>query len=146
MNIVGRIGITERLSLAATARAASGFPYTPAVGVRVAAIRDERERLVPETDDEGNLAYAVDLGGLENLHSARLPLYARLDLRLTYRHGGPGGRWSAYAEVINALNRDNGVDIDQRVMARPGEELPTVEEIPAFGFPFVPTIGFRVRF
>ena len=146
LNLVGRLGITERLSLAATARAASGFPYTPAVGVRVAAIRDERDRLVPETDDEGNLAYAVDLGGLENLHRARLPLYARLDLRLTYRHGGPGGRWSAYAEVINALNRDNGVDIDQRVTANPGAELPTVEEIPAFGFPFVPTVGFRVRF
>ena len=146
LNLVGRIGITERLSLAATGRVASGFPYTAAVGVRVAATRDDRGRLVPETDDEGNLAYAVDLGGLDNLHRARLPHYARLDLRLTYRHGGPGGRWSAYAEVINALNRDNGVDIDQRVRARPGEELPTVEEIPAFGFPFVPTIGFRVRF
>ena len=146
LNVVGRIGISERLSLAATGRMASGFPYTPAVGVRVAAVRDERDRLVPETDDEGNLAYAVDLGGLDNLHRARLPLYARLDLRLTYRHGGPGGRWSAYAEVINALNRDNGVDIDQRVMADPGAERPTVEEIPAFGFPFVPTVGFRIRF
>jgi hypothetical protein len=146
LNLVGRIGVTDRWSLAATGRIASGFPYTPAVGVRVAATRDERGRLVPETDDDGNLAYAVDLGGLDNLHSARLPLYARLDLRLTYRHGGPGGRWSAYAEVINALNRDNGVDIDARVQARPGEALPTVEEVPAFGFPFVPTVGFRLRF
>ena len=146
LNLVGRLGISRRLTLAATGRVASGFPYTAAVGVRVAAARDDRGRLVPETDDDGNLAYAVDLGGLDNLHRARLPLYARLDLRLTYRHGGPGGRWSAYAEVINALNRDNGVEIDQRVMARPGEELPTVEEIPAFGFPFVPTVGFRLRF
>ena len=146
LNLVGRIGITDRWSLAATGRIASGFPYTPAVGVRVAATRDARDRLVPDTDDEGNLAYAVDLGGLDNLHRARLPMYARLDLRLSYRHGGPGGRWSAYAEVINALNRENGVDIDQRVTARPGEALPAVEEVPAFGFPRVPTIGFRVRF
>ena len=146
LNLVGRIGITERLSLAATGRLASGFPYTPAVGVRVAATRDENGFLAPESDDEGNLAYAVDLGGLDNLQRARLPMYARLDLRLTYRHGGPGGRWSAYAEVINALNRDNGVDIEAEVVARPGEELPGVRETPAFGFPFVPTIGFRVRF
>lgn len=146
LNLVGRIGVNDRWSVAATGRIASGFPYTPAVGVRVAATRDDRDRLVPETDDDGNLAYAVDLGELDNLNSARLPLYARLDLRLTYRHGGLGGRWSAYAEVINALNRDNGVDIDARVTARPGEALPTVEEVPAFGFPFVPTVGFRLRF
>ena len=146
LNLVGRIGLNDRWSLAATGRIASGFPYTPAVGVRAAATRDARGRLVPETDDDGNLAYAVDLGGLDNLHRARLPLYARLDLRLTYRRGGPGGRWSAYAEVINALNRDNGVDIDARVQARPGADLPTVEEVPAFGFPFVPTVGFRIRF
>lgn len=146
LNLVGRFGINDRWTLAATGRIASGFPYTPAVGVRVAATRDARGRLVPETDDDGNLAYAVDLGGLDNLHRARLPLYARLDLRLTYRRGGPGGRWSAYAEVINALNRDNGVDIDVRVQPRPGEALPTVEEVPAFGFPFVPTVGFRIRF
>ena len=142
LNLVGRLGITERLSLAATARVASGFPYTPAVGVRVAAMSATNANgSCRRPTTRGNLAYAVDLGGLENLHRARLPMYARLDLRLTYRHGGPGGRWSAYAEVINALNRDNGVDIDQRVMANPGAELPTVEEIPAFGFPFVPTSG-----
>ena len=62
LNVVGRIGITESWSLAATGRLASGFPYTPAVGVRVAAVEDDHGRLVPETDDDGNLAYAADLG------------------------------------------------------------------------------------
>ncbi len=141
LNVVGRIGITESWSLAATGRLASGFPYTPAVGVRVAAVEDDHGRLVPETDDDGNLAYAADLGGLDNLQRARLPLYARLDLRLTYRRG----RWSAYAEVINALNRQNGVAIETEVVANPGG-VPTVEEIPSFGFPRVPTVGVRVRF
>lgn len=142
LNVVGRIGITESWSLAATGRLASGFPYTPAVGVRVAAVEDARGRLVPETDDDGNLAYAADLGGLDNLQRARLPLYARLDLRLTYRRG----RWSAYAEVINALNRRNGVAIETEVVANPGGDVPRVEEIPSFGFPRVPTVGIRVRF
>ena len=147
LNLVGRLGITDRLSLAATARAARRVSLY--ASGRVSGWRRSATNAIGscrETDDEGNLAYAVDLGGLENLHRARLPLYARLDLRLTYRHGGPGGRWSAYAEAINVLNRDNGVDIDQRVTANPGAERPTVEEIPAFGFPFVPTVGFRVRF
>lgn len=142
LNVVSRLGITESWSLAATGRLASGFPYTPAVGVRIAAAEDERGRLVPETDDDGNFAWAVDLGGLDNLQRARLPIYARLDLRLTYRRG----RWSAYAEVINALNRRNGVAIDTGVVANPGGGVPTVEEIPSFGFPRVPTVGVRVRF
>ena len=141
LNVVGRVSITESWSLAATGRVASGFPYTPAVGVRVAAVEDDRGRLVPETDDGGNLAWAADLGGLDNLQRARLPFYARLDLRLTYRRG----RWSAYAEVINALDRRNGVAIETEVVANPGD-VPTVEEIPSFGFPRVPTVGVRVRF
>ena len=142
LNVVGRIGITESWSLAATGRLSSGFPYTPAVGVRVLAVEDARGRLVPDTDADGNLAYGVDLGGLDNLQRAQLPLYARLDLRLTFRRG----RWSAYAEVINALNRRNGVAIETAVVANPGGGVPTVEETPSFGFPRVPTVGIRVRF
>ena len=147
LNVVGRIGITDEWSVAATGRLASGFPYTAAVGVRVAATPDEETgRLVPDTDRDGNFAYQADLGGLDNLNRARLPHYARLDLRLTYRRGGPGGRWSAYAEVINALNRDNGVEIEQRLVPNPAGERPTVESVPTAGFPFVPTIGLRIRF
>ena len=146
LNLVGRVRITDRLGLAATARLASGFPYTPAVGVRVAAAEDARGQLVPETDEEGNLAYLVDFGGLGNLNSGRLPSYARLDLRLTYRHGGADGRWSVYAEVINALNRRNAVAMTPTIVVNPAEGIPTIEEDPSGGLPRVPTVGVRFRF
>ncbi len=146
LNLVGRVRLGSRLSLAGTARFASGFPYTPAVGIRAAAIEDARGRLVPERDGAGNLAWAADFGGLDNRGRARLPSYARLDLRLTYRHGGRGGRFEAYAEVINALNRENGVEIETEVVSDPAGGLPTVEQTPSFGFPRVPTVGIRFRF
>ena len=146
LNLVGVYRLGDRLDIAATGRLASGFPYTPAVGVRVAAVEDARGRLVPERDDFGGLIYEVDLGGLDNLNSGRLPNYGRLDLRITYRHGGRNGRWSVYAEVINLTGRENGVDMEQDVLPPPDGGLPIVEETPSLGFPRIPTIGIRFRF
>ena len=76
LSVVGRYRWSERFDVALTARLASGFPYTPAVGLRVAAVEDERGKLVPATDSEGNLVYAADLGTVENLNRGRLPVYA----------------------------------------------------------------------
>ena len=144
--MVGRFRLSDRFTVAGTFRLASGFPYTPAVGIRVAAAPDERGLLVPSTDEFGAPVYQADLGGVENLHRARLPHYSRLDLRFTYRHGGPAGRWSVYAEVINALNRENAIAMAHAVTIDPSIGTPTVEEVPTSGFPRVPTIGVRFRF
>lgn len=145
-NAVARFRVSDRFAVAGTFRLASGFPYTPAVGIRVAAAPDERGLLVPSIDETGAPVYQADLGGVENLHRARLPHYSRLDLRLTYRHGGPAGRWSVYAEVINALNRENAIAMAHAVTADPDTGVPTLEEVPTSGFPRVPTIGIRFRF
>ncbi len=145
-NLVGQIRLTRRFSLGGTFRVASGFPYTPATGVRVAATEDGLGNLVPEIDEEGNYVYQADLGGVGNLHSGRLPYYARLDLRLTFRPGGNTGRWSFYAEVINALNRDNAIAMETTLERNPNGAVPTIQEEPDQGFPRVPTIGIRYRF
>ena len=106
LNLVGRYGLTSRWILAATARLASGFPYTPPIGLRVAAVENAQGRLVPRTDLDGNLVYSVDYGGVAHLNAGRLPHYARIDLRVTYRRGGATGRWSLYIEVLNLLDRN----------------------------------------
>lgn len=145
-NAVARFRVSDRFVAAGTFRLASGFPYTPAVGIRVAAVPDERGFRTPSIDETGAPAYQADLGGVENLHRARLPYYSRLDLRFTYRHGGPAGRWSVYAEVINALNRENAIAMAHAVTADPYTGAPTLEKAPTNGFPRVPTIGIRFRF
>ena len=145
-NAVGRYRLGNRWSVAATAQVATGFPYTPAVGVRVASEEDDATgRLVPARDAAGALIYAVDLGGLDALQRGRLPHYARVDLRITHQPGGPGGRWSWYVEVINLLNRDNPVELETNLMHDPGALTPRIVESPTAGFPILPSFGVRVR-
>jgi len=145
-NAVGRYRLTDRWDLAATARVASGFPYTSPTDLRVAAVEDDRGRLVPETDQIGNLVYTVDYGDVGNLNSGRLPIYARVDLRATYRPSGPTGRWSLYIEVINLLGRDNPIELEPRLKHDPDGDRPRLSEVPSQGLPRIPTFGLRVRF
>ncbi len=142
VSAVGRYRLTRRWDVAGTLRLASGFPHTAPLGVRVAAVEDELGRLVPETDSAGGLIYTVDYGGVENLNGARLPYYARVDIRGTYQRG----RWSAYVEVLNALGRDNAVVLEPRLRHDPDSAFPRIAEVPSQGFPRIPTFGFRVRF
>jgi hypothetical protein len=146
LDLVGRYRFGPRFDLAATVRLASGFPYTPVVGLRVSAVEDDRGMLVPETDSEGNLVYAADLGPVENLNTGRLPAYARVDLRATYRPGGLSGRWSIYAEVINLFNRDNAVRYETQLYHDPNSEFPGLLVEPNEGFPILPSAGVRFRF
>ena len=145
-NAVGRYRLTSRWDVAATARLASGFPYTAPVGLRVSGVEEEGDTLVPGMDSDGNLIYAVDYGGVANLNSGRLPSYARVDLRATYRRGGVSGHWSLYVEVINLLGRENPVELESRLEHDPGSNMPRLFEVPAQGFPRIPTFGFRLRF
>jgi hypothetical protein len=146
LDLVGRYRWSERFDLAVTARLASGFPYTPAVGLRVAATEDDRGRLVPEIDSQGNLVYAADFGSVANLNRGRLPPYARVDLRATFRPGGFAGRWSFYVEAINLFNRDNAVRLSTWLVHDPTSEFPGIIEVPEEGFPLLPSAGVRFRF
>jgi outer membrane receptor protein involved in Fe transport len=127
---------------------ASGFPYTAAQGVRAVAIEDpEREGvLIPERDAEGNVVWGVDPGGAANLNDARLPAFARLDARLTYRPKGPSGRWLLYLEVINVTNRDNVAQVDYTIRFDPETGDPLIGAIDQQGgLPLLPTFGVRFR-
>ncbi len=72
-SLVGTVWLSRRLDLGATLRVASGFPATPAVGIRVAAKPTADGRLVPVTDSTGLYVWSVDRGGAGNLNTARLP-------------------------------------------------------------------------
>ena len=144
-NAVARYRIGRSWSIAATAQVATGFPYTPAVGVNVETKEDARGRLVPSRDKYGELNYIVYRGGLDPLHQGRLDHYARVDLRIANQPGGPSSRWSWYVEVINLLNRDNPLDVDDQLIYRP-DAAPTIRTEPMGGFPIIPSFGVRVRF
>jgi hypothetical protein len=143
--LVGGFRFSPRFELSATARAASGFPRTPFRGVRVASTEKD-SRLVPERDAQGRLVYVVAPGGLGILNSARLPFYARLDLRAAFRPRGEKGRWQFYVEAINALRRRNTATLEAELAYDPDSDRPRLVFTRGGAVPFLPTFGVRFRF
>jgi outer membrane receptor for ferrienterochelin and colicin len=144
----------QHIDVSLTGRFAAGFPRTPVVGLRVAATEDvgDRDRdgnlaeLVPKRDAQGRPFWETDLGGTENLSSARLPAFARIDLRATWKPRGAAGRWQFYLDVINLLNRDNAGVIEASLAYDPGSDRPRLIEDGTAGIPFLPSVGVRFRF
>jgi hypothetical protein len=154
VSAVASYRLTDRWELATTTRLASGFPRTPPVGLRVASVDDVDDRdqdgivdeLLPAVDPDGRLIYAVSFGGVSNLNTARLPLFARVDLRATWRPRGARGRWEFYAEVINLLGRQNAGSLEPRLEYDPSSDQPAIVERRDQGIPRLPTVGLRFRF
>ena len=152
--MVAALQLTRRWELAATTRVASGFPRTAPVGRacgrrrgRRRSRRRRRDRRVPALPrSAGRLVYAVDFGGVANLNGARLPLFARVDVRATWRPGGPSSRWELYVEVINVLNRQNAGALDPRLEYDPTADQPKIVEVRDQAIPLLPTLGIRFRF
>ena len=87
---VGKWAIGSVWELGATARYATGRPYTPVLGARPAASPD----VAPEP------VFGA-------IHGARLPHYARMDARLTHLGSLAGRRAVTYLELLNYLGRRN---------------------------------------
>jgi hypothetical protein len=150
-SLVGSWRMLPRVRLAATFRAASGFPDTRPIGLRVAAEQDPAVpkdapgSLRPRIDPGSGLyMWGLDLGDLGNLNSTRLPVYARLDVRATYQPS-PAGRWQFYLEVINLLNRDNAGQLTPELRYNPGSDRPLLTLTPDAALPRLPSFGIRIK-
>jgi hypothetical protein len=152
--LVSSYAFTPRWEVAATTRVASGFPRTAPLGVRVAGREDTldvdgdgvTDEILPARDARGLLEYTVDFGGVANLNGARLPLFARVDARLTWRPRGAAGRWELYAEVINLLDRQNAGAFDPELVYDATSDRPAIVEKRDQAIPRLPTLGVRFRF
>jgi hypothetical protein len=113
LSVVASLHAKRSIEIGATARFASGEPWTPPSGLRVAPIEDfddkdgdgNRTELIPSTVSGLFYEYTLLPGGLALHNSARMPWYIRVDLRASFNPHG--GRWTFYVEVINALDRHN---------------------------------------
>jgi hypothetical protein len=154
LSLVATYRLNRLIDLGATVRVQSGFPYTPALGVRVASIADADDRdgdgnvdeLIPLRDSQGMLVWATDYGDLSNLKSARLPLYARVDFRATFKPGWMNRRWQIYVEVMNLLNRENAGSLETELAYNPNSDRPSITTVRSGSLPLLPSLGVRFRF
>jgi hypothetical protein len=154
LSIVDSLRVKTWLEIATTLRMVTGFPMTPVVGLRVAAVADIADQdgdgntteLVPQRDAAGRLSYVIDRGELANLNSARLPAFARLDLRASFAPKGRTGRWLLYLDIINVLNRKNAGSVDTRLEYDPASDKPRAVDEYGGSIPFLPSFGVRFRF
>jgi hypothetical protein len=154
LSLVATYRLNQLVDLGTTVRVQSGFPYTPALGVRVASIKDADdfdgdgnvEELIPQRDSQGLLVWATDYGDISNLKSARLPLYARVDFRATFKPGWMNRRWQIYIEVMNVLNRKNASSLAPELAYDPNSDRPSVRTVREGSLPLLPSLGVRFRF
>lgn len=152
LSVVASYRATRLIELAATVRAQSGFPYTPALAVRPAATEipptpdGQPARFVPAYDPLGLPVWVPDFGDTSNINSARLPLFARVDARVTFRPRWSSDRWQIYVEVINLLNRDNASTLDTELVYDPTSDRPKLTVVRSGRLPLLPSFGLRYRF
>jgi outer membrane receptor for ferrienterochelin and colicin len=129
LNLFAEYDLSSKVTLGATWRYGSGFPYTAVVGVTPVPVYDSSGAVVDTSDWK-------PIWGVTN--GARYPAYHRLDLRATFKYKWLGLPWEAYVEIINVYNRKN---VYTYTYNRRYTERNTIHELP-----LVPTFGFNVRF
>ena len=102
----------------------SGWPYTPEIGVPV------RRR-------NGTMDLAIRP---DSLYSARLPMYQRMDVRLTRRRQTPNGEFRFFFELINMTNHENVLGYDVFKTTAPGGAF-ALQRDPETWFSILPSLG-----
>ena len=154
LSLVANYRLSRLIELGTTVRAQSGFPYSAPVGVRVAAVEDTADvdgdgnsiEFVPQRDAGGLPVWTVDYGDSGHLNSGRLPMFARVDVRVTFRPRWQNDRWLLYAEVINLLNRNNAGNLETDLVYDPDADRPRVTTTTSESLPLLPSFGVRFRF
>jgi hypothetical protein len=154
LSLVANYRLSRLIELGTTVRVQSGFPYSMPVGVRVAAVADRNDsdgdgnatELIPQRDALGLPVWTADYGDANNLNSARLPIFARVDVRVTFRPQWQSRRWQLYLEVINLLNRRNASGLSAELLYDPTSDRPRVTTTRDGSLPLLPSFGVRFRF
>ncbi len=127
LNVVGNYRFTEKWNAGFRLTAKSGQATTRIIGVR--SNPDAPDRYLPVYGEP---------------YQDRLPIYARLDLRIARETGWFGKQGSVYLDILNATNRQNidAIGLDYGKVEDTGE-LFTEKEV---GLGIFPSIGISMTF
>jgi TonB dependent receptor/Carboxypeptidase regulatory-like domain/TonB-dependent Receptor Plug Domain len=154
LSLVANYRLSRLIQLGTTVRVQSGFPYSLPLGVRVAAVEDSGDidgdgnttELIPQRDPVGLPVWSAGYGDTSNLNSGRLPVFARVDLRVTFLPRWQSSRWQLYVEVINLLNRRNVSSVSTELVYDPASDRPRVTTTRDGSLPLLPSFGVRFKF
>ncbi len=140
----------------------SGFPYTPAlrvdpiIGVGEDPFNAGDTTTFIITDPAtGYVRFIPDFGPPENINSARLPDYHRLDVRLAWRSNSNRAPFEFYIDLVNVYNRKNVFQYESIIRIEGDDQSlpeslrfpkPALFSRPIYMLPFVPSVGFNVAF
>lgn len=145
----------------------TGFPYTPAIRVEplIGFAADTSvvggEQVVSEVPfiladpTTGYARFVPDYGPPENLNSARLADYHRLDIRISYASKISKSPFEVYVDLVNIYNRKNIFQY-QPIIRIEGDNpnlplalrfpKPVLFQRPIYMLPFVPSVGVNISF
>lgn len=163
LNLFLNLRLNRHWNIGVTWNYGSGFPYIPALRAEplVAKVApdstkpDELEDVVLTDPETGFVRFIPDFGGPENINSARLPDYHRLDARITFRTEWLNSQWEFFVDLINLYNRKNVLYFRNVIKIEGNNEdlppslrfpKPVLFREPVFMYPFLPSLGFSVRF
>jgi outer membrane cobalamin receptor len=98
----------------------SGFPYTPRTAIKTNGTWEWKS---------------------EQIHSAHLPAYKRVDVRISKDFNFANSSLNLFIDVSNVLNFKNIQNFEYKT---PGFSKPTPEEVPLW--PILPSLGIRYKF
>lgn len=146
LNIVANYKLNDWLELGANFQYGSGYPYTPALGVkpRFTTGYDSLGNKIPviATNIFGEALLVADRGELANVNSQRNPAYHRLDFRATFYANWFALKWGFYLDVVNVYNHSNVLSRNYSVDKK-SAELKTKDVLM---LPILPTIGMNLKF
>jgi hypothetical protein len=146
VNVVLNYKVNDWLEVGGNFQLGSGYPYTPALGFRpVVVLRADSsgtQHPVIATNIFGEALFTIDRGGVENINSARLPMYQRLDVRATFYPRWWDLEWGLYLDIINLYNHTNilsrSYSVDRATIQLKTRDVGML--------PILPTIGLSVKF
>ncbi|MCH8124977.1 TonB-dependent receptor [candidate division KSB1 bacterium] len=162
VNVVMNRRIGNSLQIGLTWRYGSGFPYTPPsklsplVGKATNPFDPNEIINFVLTDPETGFARFIPIfESIDNVNSANLPDYHRLDLRISYGAKLKTGSWEIYLDLINVYNRKNVFqyryitrfeDLFENLPSALHNPKPVLFRQPVYMYPFIPSLGINVSF
>lgn len=157
MNLIANYRFSSKWDFSMTWRYGTGLPYTEPIGLDPMNFIWKGDAFFISDAETGNIQLNPDFGELENVNQQRYPAYNRVDLRVQYSGNTESLKYNFYLDLVNMLNSQNVQSykyvlylVDPNTPGTPdflrkGSWVELKRE-PVYMFPFIPTVGMKLRF